>query len=192
MYKSAFLILAVMVAAAPAGSAGAASMEGMGILHGEDHAFALIAPEGWVVDNRSGVSQGLHAVFYPKDQTWTQSPVIAYARARTKKGTVRSVADQVRQTVDRFSERSDTPVKAFLEKIIPLENGRTAEVYHFTGDRYGSFEAVAYIDEAKTINFVVLSARDKPTFENALPIFEDLVKSYMVLGDDPSRIDSAD
>jgi len=35
-----------------------------GILYGEDHAFALTAPDGWVLDNTAGISQDIHAVFY--------------------------------------------------------------------------------------------------------------------------------
>ena len=34
-----------------------------GIIFGKDHAYVLTAPKGWVLDNQSGVDQGIHAVF---------------------------------------------------------------------------------------------------------------------------------
>src|SRR4051812_22225217 len=37
-----------------------------GLIYGEGHAFFFDAPRGWVLDNRSGVEHGSHAVFYPE------------------------------------------------------------------------------------------------------------------------------
>ena len=41
-----------------------------GIIYGENHAFTLTAPTGWVLDNTSGAKQGLQAVFYPEGSSW--------------------------------------------------------------------------------------------------------------------------
>jgi hypothetical protein len=38
---------------------------GSGIVYGKDDAFAITAPDGWVLDNRAEQNNGLHAVFYP-------------------------------------------------------------------------------------------------------------------------------
>jgi len=53
--------------------------EGNGIVYGSDYAFGLTAPKGWMLDNESGVSQGMHAVFYPKGGSWKGSTIVAYA-----------------------------------------------------------------------------------------------------------------
>ena len=37
-----------------------------GIVYGPKAAFNIAAPEGWVLDNESGVEQGLPCVLYPK------------------------------------------------------------------------------------------------------------------------------
>ncbi|MFX0202900.1 MAG: hypothetical protein ACFFCW_42900, partial [Candidatus Hodarchaeota archaeon] len=58
--------------------------KGTGMLFGEDHAFSVTAISGWVLDNQSGVRQGLHMVFYPVGRTWADSPVIIYGRAVSK------------------------------------------------------------------------------------------------------------
>ena len=42
---------------------------GTGMIFGSDHAFCFTAPAGWVLDNQSGVQQGLHMVFYPVGQS---------------------------------------------------------------------------------------------------------------------------
>lgn len=179
------LITLLAVAALP-GSGWAASEGGMGIIHGDDYAFALVAPPGWVVDIESAAAQGLQAVFYPKGETWADSPAVAYGRGRPKDDRVKTVSEQVRATLDRFAQRGNDDVRAAPAGTIRLKDGKTAAVYHFTGDRYGNDEAVAYIDEPKTLNFIVLSAADRAAFEGALDAFQALVGSYMAMGQDAS------
>ena len=53
-----------------------------GFFYKDSIAFIFTAPDGWLLDNYSAVNQGLPAVFYPIGQTWKDSPVIMYARAR--------------------------------------------------------------------------------------------------------------
>src|SRR5689334_7677629 len=40
------------------------------IVYGPKAAFNITAPEGWVLDNQSGKSQGLPCVLYRKGQSW--------------------------------------------------------------------------------------------------------------------------
>src|SRR6266540_3269070 len=162
----------------------AAVEEGFGILYGVDHSFGFNAPKGWVLDNKVAVSQGLHAVFYPKGQTWGKSPVIIYARARSKDSVLVTVDRIVNDTLNDF--RKDSPeIKATPSGVISLPDGKQGRIYHYTGDRWGNFEAAAYFEEKKTINFFVLSARNEKAFKQALPAFEQLTKSYMYMGDAP-------
>lgn len=174
------LLVLLTVAAAPGW---AASEGGMAILHGDNYAFALVAPPGWMVDTESAADQGLQAVFYPKGNSWANSPAVAYARARPKDEKVQTVSQQVRTTLARFAERGHDDVRATPVGTIPLKEGKSAAVYHFAGDDYGNYEAVAYIDEPRTLNFVVLSAADRGAFEAALEAFRVLVGSYMAMGE---------
>jgi len=47
-----------------------------GIIYGTDHAYSLTAPEGWVLDNSSGVVQGLYAVFYKQGESWDKAETV--------------------------------------------------------------------------------------------------------------------
>ena len=49
---------------------------GCGMLYGKNHTYFLCAPDAWVLDNKSGANQGLHAVFYPVGGYWQHSPVV--------------------------------------------------------------------------------------------------------------------
>lgn len=178
---AAMIVSGGLVAAGATACAGAID-EGLGIVYGDDHVFSLRAPQGWVLDNSSGVSQGVHAAFYPEGETWKTSPSVAYARARTRTAQVSSAEDQVRETVREFHEAGSPNYKA--EKSADIEaEGKKAAVYHFSGDKWGNSEAVAYFVEDKTINFIVFNARDDATFRKYLPAFGELVKSYRYIGD---------
>src|SRR5947199_3969863 len=51
-----------------------------GVVYGPKAAFKIDAPGGWVLDNNSGVKQGLPCVLYPKDSSWADAKTIMYAK----------------------------------------------------------------------------------------------------------------
>jgi hypothetical protein len=157
--------------------------EGVGIVYGSNHAFSFKAPKGWVLDNESGVGQGVHAVFYEKGGSWEKSKVVAYARAADRGDGVKTAADQVAKTIADFRKRGNVKYDGKKVKTVKTESGKEGEIYHFSGDKWGNFEAVAYFVEEKTINFVVFNSRDEKLFNDALPAFEELAKSYLFVGE---------
>jgi hypothetical protein len=183
MRKKSWMLMAALTVVVACGWGVAAAAGKMAIFSGDDYAFALVSPPGWTLDTESAADQGLQAVFYPEGRTWANSPSIAYARARPKDDAVQTVSHQVRTTLERFAERGHDDVQATPVGTIALQNGKSAAVYHFTGDKYGNYEAVAYIDEPQSLNFIVLSATDRAAFEGALGAFDALVGSYLAMGE---------
>src|SRR2546423_1242527 len=59
---------------------------GTGLAYGDDHAYFLTAPQGWVLDTESGVEQHIFAVFYPKGSSWDAGSVVMYSNASALKG----------------------------------------------------------------------------------------------------------
>jgi hypothetical protein len=152
--------------------------EGFGIVYGQGFGFNLKAPKGWVLDNQSGVSQGMHAVFYPKGGTWDDSPVVAYAQSRPKTDTIKSADDAAQATIKKFHEDGSLKYQGKLAKTFKSNTGQDGVIYYFSGDKWGNNEAVAYYVEPKRINFIVMNAREKAIFDQSLPAFEELAKSY--------------
>jgi len=151
-----------------------------GILYGDDHVFSLTAPSGWILDNTSGFSQGLHAVFYPTGGSWQNSKVVMYA-----KGSSKDLAKN--QTIQEFMSYDSAqfvahrkPVRIVDSTPIALADGRTAYVRRFI---YSQNEIIAYIDEPKIVAMIVLTARSSDDCKAAVPQFNELVRSYNYLGD---------
>ena len=61
---------------------------------------------------------------------------------------------------------------------VSLPDGKTVYFYFFHGDRWGNYEAVGYVEEAETINFLVYNARNKIEFEKNLPAFRSMIVTY--------------
>lgn len=159
--------------------------EGRGIVYGDDHAFSLKAPKGWMLDNESGVNQGVHAVFYPKGSNWKDGAIVAYARSRPKTDKIATANDAAKFVVEDFHANGSPKYEAKHIKTIKTDGGQEVFIYHFTGDQWGNSEAVAYYVEKKTINFVVLTSRNPKLFANSLSSFDALAKSYICMGDHP-------
>lgn len=158
---------------------------GGGIYYGKTYAFHVKAPKGWIFDNESGVEQRLYCVFYPKGGTWQNSPVIAYARALDRTKTVQTADDAAKEAIADFHARGNPKYEGKRVKTIKTKTGKEGVIYHFSGDRFGNYEAMVYFVEEKTINSVILNSRQQKTFESALPAFEELAESYVFLGDAP-------
>src|SRR5205809_7113991 len=55
-----------------------------GIGYGPKAALNISGPEGWVLDNKSGVEQGQPCVLYPKGSLWSAATTIMYAKIGSK------------------------------------------------------------------------------------------------------------
>jgi hypothetical protein len=63
-------------------------------------------------------------------------------------------------------------------KPLKTADGRTAMVQDFTGDPWGNFESVAYVDSKTIFAMIVLSARTEKEFKANHVAFERVVASY--------------
>jgi hypothetical protein len=154
-----------------------------GIIYGKDHAFGLKAPEGWVLDNASGVREGLHAVFYPKGSSWGKSEVVMYANVNLKEKEKNDSFEKIIED-DLAGYREHSPnVKVTDAEPLPTATGKKAVVKYFSGDVNGNYEAVAYVDEEKFVVLLVLTSKTKSGFESSLTAFKQLVGSYLFVSD---------
>jgi hypothetical protein len=156
-----------------------------GLVYGDTHAFFVSAPSGWILDNRSGLANGVHAAFYPQGSNWRDSAAVMYANGvgRSPGESVDSfIADDVRTFQNRSPQiqvKEGSPIKT--------KHGRVAQVRYFTGDQWGNHEAVAYITENQAFIIIALTARSQEAYERSLAAFAELVHSYTFISDDPKN-----
>ena len=70
------------------------------------------------MDNRSGVSKGIHAVFYPSGKTWQNSPVVMYVNWAAKDEVIKDIKSLVQFNIDRLKSNGSLNIKAEFQKKI--------------------------------------------------------------------------
>ena len=161
-------------------------IEGYSVVRGQDFAFELKAPRQWVLDNEAAKDQGLNLVFYPTGTDWEASKAVLYVRVRSNEPTIRNIEDQVNDTLRNLRNTGSPNAAAKYMKTLTTQDASKAQVYYFTGDKFGNFEATAYIQARGSIHFITLSARDQDSFRQALPAFHSIVTSYEDLTKPPT------
>ena len=178
------IILGLLVISAINGFS-AQILEGYSVMHGKDYAFEIKAPRSWVLDNDAGKDQGINLVFYPTGTSWQTSKAVIYVRVRTYGTALRNIADQVNDTLRNLKDTGSPNVSVRRVRTLTTLDASKAEIYYFSGDKFGNYEATAYIQARGSIRFITLSARDQDSFRQALPAFDAIVTSYADLAKSP-------
>ncbi len=183
MKPRALVILIGLILMAPQIPYASKMESGSGIVYGEQHAFLISAPPGWILDNESAADQGIHAVFYPKGSSWDKAPAVMYANSVKKHKGAATVQEFINSDFARF-KKSNPKIAISEGRPLKTEDGKIAQVRVFKGDQWGNWEAAAYIDEPVAVVILVLSARSQEAFQKSLPAFEKLVGSYRFFTED--------
>lgn len=154
-----------------------------GLIYGKEHSFMVSAPKGWILDNKSGVAQGLHAVFYPIGSNWQDSQTVMYVNTATIDPDT-ELAKFIEEDIERFKKEKSSNLKIQIGNRLKTSDGKIAEVRYFTGDKWNNYETVAYIPEKKVMVLIILTARDEASYLQSVPAFEELVHSYLFLTED--------
>jgi hypothetical protein len=160
--------------------------EGYTTVSGNGFAFEIKAPRGWMIDTEAGKSQGLNLVLYPRGADWANSDAICYVRVRSLEALVRNIEEQVDDTLRNQRNQGSPSAQARYIKTLTTQDASKAKIYHFTGDKFGNYEAAAYIQAKNMIHFMTLSARNESAFKANLPAFDALVTSYQDLTKPPT------
>lgn len=150
-----------------------------GIVYSDAGAFSIDAPKGWVLDTKSGKPDGLDAVFYPSGGSWRASKAVMYARSVPKKG--KTLDQYVVQEIKEFSKQA--PGIEARDVKAKDASGKPLRMVFFTVPKPEAHETVAYIDSPKMVALLVLTSRDKKSYEAVGAAFKELVSSYRFVAD---------
>lgn len=124
---------------------------------GRDDVFIIVTPPGQPRSSTADVFVSLEA-FSKNDR----APDIAAKLA--------NIAEQRRRSRPEFSIDRQSP--------LALASQQRAEVYVLGNNPSGDWEAIAFIDEGPVVAEMMLLGRSRAQFDQALPLFRELVRSY--------------
>jgi hypothetical protein len=149
-----------------------------GVVYGPKAAFKIDAPEGWVLDNKSGVKQGLPCVLCPKGSSWADAKTIVYAKIASTE--FEDVNEFVSWAIKGMEKVHGKP----KEKIA---TGRTADgrdyfINEYPATKtYSQSERVGYVQLPHAVAYIVLSSRDKTSYSKDAPALEKVLKTLVYL-----------
>ncbi|HEY4271860.1 MAG TPA: tetratricopeptide repeat protein [Candidatus Udaeobacter sp.] len=133
-----------------------------GIVHGPKAGFNITAPEGWVIDTESGKKQGMPCVLYPKGSSWSDAKTVMYANMAGPE--FEGVYAFVEMAIREMKAKHGTP----KEKIA---SGKTKDGHDYfineypATKTYSQWERVGYIQFPQGVAFIVLTSRDKASYQ---------------------------
>ena len=150
-----------------------------GIVYGPKAAFNISAPKGWVLDNESGVSQGQPCVLYPKGSSWRDAKTVMYAKiASTEFEDVNAFVVWAIKGMEKVHGKPK-------EKIA---SGKTHDGHDYfineypATKTYSQWERVGYIQLPHAVAYIVLSSRNKASYEKDSGALEAMLKdSFLYL-----------
>jgi len=172
--RGALVLLTIIALGGPARAVGERAP---GLVYGNGFTFLVSPPPGWVLDNRSGVGQGLYAVFYPHGQTWEKASAVMYVNSAERKAGM-TLEGYIAKETGEFNRQVGGRVRVRALPSLAISSGAKVPVRTFSGDRWGNHEAVAYVESPGAFIVLALTARKQADFEAALPAFRTLVSSW--------------
>jgi hypothetical protein len=152
------------------------------VIEGDNHLFMISAPDGWVLDDTSGMGSRIRCVFYPKGEKWNTAPTVMYVNPLHGYGAkTRTVSALMAEDEKSFRQKAPKG-KVTDGGTIQTMGKKTATVRYFSYDGGPAHEAVAYVPEEELVMLLVLSSKTPEGFQGALPAYRDMVQSYAWVG----------
>lgn len=149
-----------------------------GIVYGPKAAFSIGAPEGWVLDNESGVEQGLPCVLYPKGESWADARTVMYAKIAS---TQYEDAEKFAAVAIKQMESKHGKPKEKIDKGT-TGNGQPFFINEYPATKtYSQWERVAYVQLPKAVAYIVLSSRDEESYRKDASALREVLKTFTYL-----------
>ena len=149
-----------------------------GTVYGPKAGFNISAPEGWVVDNEAGKEQGMPCVLYPKGSSWRDAKTVMYANiAGTEFEGVNVFVAMAIKEMEKIHGRPK-------EKIA---SGKTKDSHDYfineypATKTYSQWERVGYVQLPRGVAFIVLTSRDKASYQKDSDKLEKVLKTLVYL-----------
>ena len=149
-----------------------------GIVYGPKAGFNISALEGWVVDNESGKEQDMPCVLYPKGSSWSDAKTVMYAKVASPQW--EGVNAFVEWAIEGMKAKHGTPKQK-------IASGKTKDGHDYfineypATKNYSQWERVGYVQLPQGVAYIVLTSRDKVSYQKDSGQLEKVLKTLSYL-----------
>src|SRR5437867_1136275 len=150
----------------------------VGTVYGPKTGFNISAPEGWVVDNEAGKEQGMPCVLYPKGSSWRDAKTVMYANvAGTEFEGVNVFVAMAIKEMEKIHGRPKEKIASGKTK-----DGHDYFINEYPATKtYSQWERVGYVQLPQGVAFIVLTSRDKASYQKDSGQLEKVLKTLFYL-----------
>src|SRR5947199_551312 len=149
-----------------------------GIVYGPKAAFNISAPEGWVLDNESGVDQGMPCVLYPKGSSWSNAKTVMYAKIASTQ--FEDVNAFVAMAIKEMKKTHGAPNEKIASGKTKDDQDYFINEYPAT-KTYSQWERVGYVQLPHAVAYIVLSSRDEASYRKDSGALQEVLKTFVYL-----------
>src|SRR5438093_2176188 len=148
----------------------------VGTVYGPKTGFNISAPEGWVVDNEAGKEQGMPCVLYPKGSSWRDAKTVMYANvAGTEFEGVNVFVAMAIKEMEKIHGRPKEKIASGKTK-----DGHDDFIDEYPATKtYSQWERVGYVQLPRGVAFIVLTSRDKASYQKDSHKLEKVLKTLV-------------
>ena len=150
----------------------------VGTVYGPKTGFNISAPEGWVVDNEAGKEQGMPCVLYPKGSSWRDAKTVMYANvAGTEFEGVNVFVAMAIKEMEKIHGRPKEKIASGKTK-----DGHDYFINEYPATKtYSQWERVGYVQLPRGVAYIVLTSRDKASYQKDSDKLEKVLKALVYL-----------
>src|SRR6266478_5077880 len=149
-----------------------------GTVYGPKAGFNISAPEGWVVDNEAGKEQGMPCVLYPTGSSWRDAKTVMYANiAGTQFEGVNVFVAMAIKEMEKIHGRPKEKIASGKTK-----DGHDYFINEYSATKtYSQWERVGYVQLPRGVAYIVLTSRDKASYQKDSDELEKVLKTLIYL-----------
>src|SRR5438093_9546264 len=150
----------------------------VGTVYGPKTGFNISAPGGWVVDNEAGKEQGMPCVLYPKGSSWRDAKTVMYANvAGTEFEGVNVFVAMAIKEMEKIHGRPKEKIASGKTK-----DGHDYFINEYPATKtYSESERVGYVQLPRGVAYIVLTSRDKASYQKDSDKLEKVLKALVYL-----------
>lgn len=144
------------------------------IIYGNDFAFSILAPGGWIIDTKSMAAEGMNVVMYPKGYSAVSAPSIIYARVIPNG---RNSLEEIVLDDERDFLNGCPSGHAKDAGVLKTRMGFPAmtRIFMCPGN---SYELVTYLEGERKAVIFVLNSRTENDYKKNVVNHEKVINSY--------------
>lgn len=148
-----------------------------GIVYGEDWAYIIKAPSGWIMDSNTWSSRGIYALFYKQGTAFkAPNPIIYINSSGLGDTSTAALGDYIKQDVQSYTSDPNNTVTELTTFITHLK--AEVRIFKFDIGHGKQYEMIGYLQQKNTVHMIILAVFSEKDMKENLSRLYEVIDSF--------------